>query len=728
MRNRARWLAGGAIIGVACGITAAAAQPGVDRVLSRAAVAENDRCAVIDIAFNYPVRVISSFPAQSGNQLDIRLQPADGSVGLDAFMRRETLAAPRSTTANIRDIEFDGTTPVGPDLTILFTRTMFFRVGQTPDFRHVLIAVSGAALDPSCTPDATPAAAPASAPVPAGPPELREEIPLPGMENAPLLDQARAALTAKDYDTAIKLLTKLLSEPESPASQEAQELIGIARERNGQLAHAKAEYEEYLRRYPTGEGADRVRQRLAALLKSALAQATQGRAPQPGATGKTAAEQESPWFLRGSLSEYFYHDQLKSVVTDDNAHVVIDNGFTTLQSQLVSSIDADAGIDTGAYSVKLRVSAAESKNFLSTGRDETFVGQFYLEAATGDRTLLGRIGRQYRTTGGMLGRYDGFLVSYQPLEHLRAEILGGFPVDSSRSSFNTQRRAIGGTLTFLNGPWNADIYGLYQTDHGILDRLPVGVEGRYVDGQSSLLGLFEYDVHFNDISVALFNGTMNLGHTAINVGLDYRRAPLLRTSDALIGQPVSTLDQLLQIFTEKEIHQLALDRTAKSESGFVGITQQFDDQFSLGFDATIWNLTGMPASGGVPAIPAMGTEYYFAGHLVGTSLLMDGDMGMATLGYSSEYQAHRYTIDLNTRFPLMHELRVGPRIFASYRETTGGSARRYTVRPTIRLNYRAWSNVELEFEGGAELEDDVFTSSSVKTWDFITNLGLRVDF
>ncbi len=35
---------------------------------------------------------------------------------------------------------------------------------------------------------------------------------------------------------------------------DAQELIGLVRERAGQLAHAKAEYEEYLRRYPDGAG------------------------------------------------------------------------------------------------------------------------------------------------------------------------------------------------------------------------------------------------------------------------------------------------------------------------------------------------------------------------------------------------------------------------------------------------------------------------------------------
>ena len=53
---------------------------------------------------------------------------------------------------------------------------------------------------------------------------------------------------------AVDLLTRLLRQPEYPARADAQELIGLVRERAGQLAQAKAEYEEYLRRYPDGAG------------------------------------------------------------------------------------------------------------------------------------------------------------------------------------------------------------------------------------------------------------------------------------------------------------------------------------------------------------------------------------------------------------------------------------------------------------------------------------------
>ncbi|MFP8879872.1 MAG: SPOR domain-containing protein, partial [Myxococcota bacterium] len=83
------------------------------------------------------------------------------------------------------------------------------------------------------------------------------------------MQAGRDHLTHGRPDQAIPLFTKVVSLPPHPLSAEAKELLGVARERNQQLAHAKAEYEEYLVLYPEGEGAARVRQRLEALLTAA---------------------------------------------------------------------------------------------------------------------------------------------------------------------------------------------------------------------------------------------------------------------------------------------------------------------------------------------------------------------------------------------------------------------------------------------------------------------------
>jgi hypothetical protein len=88
---------------------------------------------------------------------------------------------------------------------------------------------------------------------------------LPRAELTSLMRDAQRAMSQKDYPRAIELLTKLTRQPEFDGRARAQEMLGLARERSGQLAHAKAEYEEYLRRYPDGDAAGRIRSRLRVL-------------------------------------------------------------------------------------------------------------------------------------------------------------------------------------------------------------------------------------------------------------------------------------------------------------------------------------------------------------------------------------------------------------------------------------------------------------------------------
>jgi hypothetical protein len=196
----------------------------------------------------------------------------------------------------------------------------------------------------------------------------------------------------------------------------------------------------------------------------------------------------------------------------------------------------------------------------------------------------------------------------------------------------------------------------------------------------------------------------------------------------LIGQPASNLEALLATYSLDELQQLALDRTAESTSFIVSLTRPVSERFSIGADATLWSLSSMPESGGVPAIPSTGTEYYYAVHLIGTSLLREGDLIALNLGYADSYNANRYMLDINSRFPLTRNFRIGPRLFFGYRDATDRENTRLTVRPTIRLNYRFLSGVELEFEGGAEWERHSLESSSIQTWNFVTNFGLRIPF
>ena len=135
-------------------------------------------------------------------------------------------------------------------------------------------AAPAAAAPPETTPSTTTApAAPAVAttpptepPGPARKPDMTiAASPEIAAQAASMLAEGKKALDDGNVGAAIQIINKVLNLPPNPSSQDAQELIGLAREKASDLNKARAEYELYLKLYPTGPGADRVKQRLAAL-------------------------------------------------------------------------------------------------------------------------------------------------------------------------------------------------------------------------------------------------------------------------------------------------------------------------------------------------------------------------------------------------------------------------------------------------------------------------------
>ena len=86
------------------------------------------------------------------------------------------------------------------------------------------------------------------------------------LSSSGLRKEADDAFRAKDYALAITLYTKLLQDDNLATQQHALEMLGVARELNGQLAHATQIYRDYLERYPDSTGAKRVQQRFSTLV------------------------------------------------------------------------------------------------------------------------------------------------------------------------------------------------------------------------------------------------------------------------------------------------------------------------------------------------------------------------------------------------------------------------------------------------------------------------------
>lgn len=703
----------------------AAAQT-TDRVLSEATIHDGDRCAVVGISLNLPVQLVSSFPAGFGDEIRIRVSPIEGGGSMSAA--RESLRPPKSDLAAIAKIEFEGDRPEGPTLTITFDRPVYFQLGQGSDFRSFVLAVSGDQPNPECLPtEQRPlemAAKPIAAPLPAAATPGTSDQGMSEADRTAITD-ARAALTGGDYPRAIQMLTGLAGQPASPASREALELLGVARERNGQLAHAKGEYQAYLQRYPEGPDADRVRQRLAALIASG------GR---PSAATETAEGRGKPageWKSGGSFSAFYMRDQSYQQIDDAATSTTTTEADVNL-NQVLSTLDTFAAYSTPNLKMKMRATGSFTQDFRDGSSDIGALSALYLEAYDAGQQHYGRIGRQTRSTGGVLGRFDGLLVSTRLTSTLKIEGVAGAPVDSPKEvGVDSSRYFYGASLVFgrFANAFDGDLYVIEQRAAGMIDRRAVGVELRYVEKGRSVFTAVDYDVHFNQLNYALINGSWSYGEGGtVSFAADYRRSPLLFTSNAMLGQTVFNLDDLRGLYSDSEIRTLAIDRSAESRSVTIGVSQPINAKLSVNFDATASDVAATPASGGVPATVASGTEYYYSAQLIGSSLFKEGDIGILGLRYADTASANRWVLDINTRYPWSRALRLNPRLRLSYRESKTSDETQTSIRPSFRVNYNPRGKLQYELEFGGEWLRSESSLSRDTTTGYFLSAGIRRDF
>lgn len=144
--------------GIVAGFSAAllilsplAAQPVIERILSEVTAVEHDRCALVTVQFNLPVRYLSHFPYDTGRDLCIRIRPlAIGANEKPFRFSREALRPPASAIADIASIEYQGDAVGGMCLNVFFRHPVYYYVAQGSDYRSIEIAVAGQQPNPVC--------------------------------------------------------------------------------------------------------------------------------------------------------------------------------------------------------------------------------------------------------------------------------------------------------------------------------------------------------------------------------------------------------------------------------------------------------------------------------------------------------------------------------------------------------------------------------------------------
>lgn len=580
---------------------------------------------------------------------------------------------------------------------------------------------------------------------------------------------AEAALKAGENDRAIQILTKALTLPENAHSARALELLGLTRERKGQAAHAQAEYEEYLRRYPAGEASERVRQRLAALLNPASQTSPELRAA-AGRGGAAGTANAWRWGARGSFSQFYFRDQSTSKFLDAtrvDPTAEVDNSVNL--NQLLSNADISLTGGSDRNQLLLRAAGSYTRDFRpATLHTDPFTGvqtirrnhvksisALYFDFSDSTLNITGRIGRQTRNGSGILGRFDGGLLGWQAKPKLRLNVAVGFPVASSRITRIQNDRFFYGVSADIGSKGDklqTTLYWFDQRSHGLIDRRSVGTEMRYLKDRFNAYAILDYDVHFKKVNLGLV--TLNYAmkdQSSISFSADYRQSPLLTTTSALNGifaqilpgslTQIRTLNDLKLSLTDSQIYQLAADNTQIAKTATVSYSRPISKKLQGNLDFTMTNTGGYLGSSRVipaaippfnPAQPAVGREFYYGAQLVGSGMIFSNDIYILSARYADNQRSRTYTADINARIPVTSKFRISPRARYGFRDDKLTASTFSQIQPTLRVNYYPirQSEIEIEIGGNFSRQHQMGTGiNSVNTErGIVLSAGYRLDF
>jgi len=577
---------------------------------------------VARVTFNATVRFLQQSPATPASlyQINWELVAADEAVVNQSTGESKRIAAQGS----VPEITLSYAAAKGQRtkvLTLELGAAVAVATRQGPSSRSIDIVfpgLAGAAATTSTASAAPPPGAAASAVVAS--PEIEAQA-------TPLLERARAALAARQNEDAVTALNQLLLLPPNSSSQQAQELAGVAWERLGNTDRARTEYELYLRLYPQGEGADRVRQRLAALTGEAVGAAPAG----PAASGAEASATK-PAAARnrfnGNIAQYYYGGKARtqSLV---NLPAGIDQSTLsqTTESAIVTSVDVGARFEGSDSDTRAVLRGTNSVNLSSASHAQSLLSAAYVDYKRNESGLSLRVGRQSAISGGLLGLFDGASLTYPVTQGWKLDLMGGAP---SNPLVNAPQERMAAGMVEADGileHWGGDAYVIDQTTQGITNRRALGLEVRYSDDTFSTYTLLDYDLLFHKLNAFSLQGSAQVpGQTTITLLVDSRNAPSLDLTNALISTGATSLKQLLQTQTLSQVRADALATTARARQALLSASRPLNQSWQVAVDLRYSEVGATPAVGNFEAMPATGAQYGATLQLTGSNLYSRHDI------------------------------------------------------------------------------------------------------
>ncbi len=500
-----------------------------------------------------------------------------------------------------------------------------------------------------------------------------------------VLEQARQLFLDSKYNRVITNTNKVIETGTIEQKQQAMELAGVARERQNKFAQAIVIYNEFLDLYPDSELAPKIRNRITGLQ-------TMRKDPKKPIAKTRLKRQDDRWNIYGSLSQYYRDDVLERDSMPSEK----------INSALITDVNLFARQKSENSSLGIRFDAGLVNDLLEDGT-EPRISRAMVDYTNNESGYQLRGGRQSRTVKGVLGRFDGFVYTGLSNPNFNYSIFTGFPVQSSFDAVETDRQFLGTSINFQPfDKFDMDVYLLQQEVSKITDRQAIGTEFQYRANKGFLYGIIDYDFFYEDLNniTAISNYRVD-ERLSFNITYDFRNTPILTTLNALQGQAVASIDELLDIYTAEEIYQFAEDRTSKGHNLFAGSSYQIDDKHQLYFSLSLSSIEETVSSGGVDAIPAtddinIAADYTIRGYFL--------PLDYTTFGFrlSDSSSSEVVSLRLRTRFSGSKGWRYDPRLRLDYRKSKNTSVNQWIFKPTFKLTYKPTVKLTLELILGIE--------------------------
>ena len=528
-----------------------------------------------------------------------------------------------------------------------------------------------------------------------------------------MVAEARHAFETEDYGQAIRLYTKLLGLAEGKDKQQSLEMLGVSREFNGQLAHARNYYKTYLQEYPGTSGAERVQQRLAALL--ALEQ------PQKKQLKQLVRRNPDSWRINSHFSQFY---QRHSLTVDNNSSVPI-NG-------LFNDFNLMAFKDGNSLNQEARITMSYLADFTDEDRlkgRELQISSAYWEGFS-DRLNSGiKIGRQSRLGSGVPGRFDGAAYTYRITSNLGVDLTGGFLVDSSFDSPDSNRPFVGVSGEYVSNSGNVTIEPFFMQQYidGILDRRAIGAQVQLFSKRAMIYTLLDYDLYHSALNNLTVTGNFRFRGSQISGSIQHRKSPYLTTRNALIGQQFEDLSEMEKAILDLQLEDIASDRTATSNTIRLGFNTRLSEQWTITADVVATDFSNTESSANVIALESNQT-LYSSFQLRSTDIFGHASYSALMLRHTNSDSASTTSLYFDNRFSLGDYWRIYPRIRIDQRTFERNGDEQLSIRPTLRIEYRRSSRFRFQIEAGYQKTTREMISRDLDISGLFVRVGYRASF